>query len=57
MALPRSIIGGLANTTAGKRVTADLLLNEQRAKLDAPGQSGAVDQATPTKVIQAAYGL
>lgn len=33
------------------------LLEEQRAKLDALGQSGEVDQATLAKVIKAAYGL
>lgn len=33
------------------------LLAEQRAKLDALGQSGEVDQGTLAKVIQAAYGL
>lgn len=33
------------------------LLAEQRAKLNALGQSGEVDQGTLAKVIQAAYGL
>ena len=33
------------------------LLAEQRARLDALGESGEVDQGTLTKVIQAAYGL
>jgi hypothetical protein len=33
------------------------LIKEQRAKLDELGRSGQIDQATLSKVIQAAYGL